>query len=47
MNMDEKVISVRARQPASTGSTGGAALIIYSMQAISLRFICLPGILKE
>lgn len=47
MNVEEKVSSVRRSQPALMGSTVGAALVIYSIQAISRRFICLSGILWE
>lgn len=47
--MDEKVIECQD-EPACfhrVNRGGGAALIIYSIQAISWRFMCLPSILKE
>lgn len=47
MNVEEKVSSVRRSQPALMGSAVGAALVIYSIQAISWGFICLSGILWE
>lgn len=45
MNVEEKVSSVRRSQPALMGSAVGAALVIYSIQAISWGFICLSDIL--
>lgn len=47
MNVEEKVSSVRRSQPALMGSTVGAALVIYSIQAINWRFVCLSDILWE
>lgn len=47
MNVEEKVSSVRRSQPALMGSTVGAALVIYGIQGISWRYVCLSGILWE
>jgi len=47
VNLDEKVSSVRTSQPASVGSTVGAALVIYSIQAISWRFMCCQAFYKN